>query len=301
MRDPSYRRGMIHSSIYLALAGAFFTALSLIYTSGLLKKHGELSPNVSVLFTYLVASVMLCVLVDITALMHALSQPDIMWYIIAASALLFLSRILYTYAYKHIDAGYVTLFSSFTPIYTVATAWWMLHTLPSADQLLGIFFITTSVLVIFWQPMRPGKPHYRAYVAAFLSTIPAAISIIFQKKALAVISPVHLTFASFVLITGFSLAYAIITSKKIPLGSLYKQGLAHHRLWLLIGILTASAHICFFYVVEQHHAAAAQAAQRSSILFQILLAYVLLNEKNNIIMKLAGGIIALASITLLLG
>lgn len=291
---------MWNFSIGLALAGALLTALSLVHTSSLLKKHAALPSSIAVLFTYAVASLVLCALVDFGALWDELTQPSVAINILIAATLLFISRLLYTHAYKHVDAGYVTLFSGITPILTILTAWLMLNELPTANQLLGIGFIVVSILVVFWRPIRLDGESRHAYLAAFLSTIPAAFSIIFQKKVLLEMSPLHLTFSSFVLIALFSLCYLWRTNAQ-QFKARLKLGATFGKDWIYIGILSAAAHVCFFYVVEGNHAAAAQAAQRSAMIFQVLLAYVLLKEKDHITPKLLASIIAIVSMVLLLG
>lgn len=290
---------LVNPSIWTALAGALLTALALIYTSGILKKNGSGFAGSMVFFTYVCAALLLLAIIDMEELRHKLAKDRILFNVTIASILLFISRILYTYAYKHIDAGYVTLFSGITPIYTIGIAWWMLHVIPTINQLLGVILITLSIGIIFWRPVKIDKRHRKAYVAAFLSTIPAAFSVIFQKKALTDISPIHLTFMSFVLIAILSFLYTRLVEKN-GLRSLQKEAIAYGKDYIAIGTLTALAHICFFYVMEQNYVVAAQAAQRSSIFFQVLLAYVLLKERSRMTTKLIGSIVGMLSVILLL-
>jgi drug/metabolite transporter (DMT)-like permease len=269
-----------------ALANAISTAIYIVYISRLMKVHKGLSSNLTLLGTHLAACIMLLPVFLGLQLMSALpTAPEAYLWLGINAVLLMVSRQLYVYAYAHTDVANITIFSPLTPLFAIATGHFMLGEILSGQQAAGVVLICISIYFMFLR-REPGVPllttmvsPFRSIVtsvpifAGFLSTIPTAIGVVYQKKALQFFDPASFTLLLFICITV--MAWGIEAFWKKTPGSL-KETKA--RWWVVSGVLVVICQVIFCYILNASSTPVALVVQRLSVVFQVILAYVWLKE-----------------------
>jgi len=223
--------------------------------------------------------------------------------LLLVALLLYVSRLLYFYAYAKIDVALVTVFSSLTPIYTVVAAYVLLGEAPSAMVLAGVMMISGSLYMLFLKPAT-GPLRFSSTLApfrlvgrsrptlyAFLSTVPPALASVLQKELLQSLSPTEFSFYLLLFIgimgmatNGFYLkTSAFITQlRHIPLHFI-----------LVSAAFLPLMHIVFSLALREQATSVSMVLQRFSIPLQMGFAYVFLHEKQEIGKRLtvAGGML----------
>jgi drug/metabolite transporter (DMT)-like permease len=152
----------------------------------------------------------------------------------------------------------------------------------SYQQITGIAIITGSIALYFAKgrllqsKLRISAPSL-AIICAFASTVPTAISTYFQKDAIALSTPLFISFFICAFSAAASFAYLLASGNKTFPALTVKSLLP----LVMIALLQAIAALSFSAYVAQGHPAIAQALQRLSSLLQILLAHLFLRQRFN--------------------
>ncbi|MFN9110440.1 MAG: EamA family transporter, partial [Bacteroidota bacterium] len=185
----------------------------------------------------------------------------------------------------------ITVFSALTPVYAIATGFFILGEVPQPMPLLGMVIICGSIYALFLkrdhsmslamnalQPFRniiASKPIF----CAFLSTIPTAFAAAFQKQLLGSMPPLMFTFWLLLIIGSLAMIACMVTTPK--------RDIIRQAKSLPIGFLIASVvllplmHWLFCLVIIEHQTALSLVLQRTSIVFQVILAYIFLKERTD--------------------
>lgn len=272
----------------VALVCALVTAVYLTYSSGLMKRLTHIPSAFILAASHFVAAVsFLPVLTTISKTeLHNIGYDA--WVGLAlVGSILATSRLLFYDAYARIDVVRVTIFSSLTPIYAILIASVFQSSYPSSAQLIGIVITCICLYVFFWDKgsnMHFFQPFSRILQntperLAFLSTIPSAAAVVFQKELLLYVDPVVFSFGILLCISLISSTWLIIRHGSAEI-LLWTKSMPFH-FWLLSAVTLPSMQWLFCLMVIDHHSAVALALQRSSMLFQIILAYIWLRERHD--------------------
>ena len=216
--------------------------------------------------------------------------------LIATVFLNLLAKLFLFRAYPLIDVALIAPFSGLSPVLAIFGAWLVLGELPEANGWLGIFLVSVSVYFLYTpvnfnlrQVFKPFSSIFqnRGAFLGFLSIIPPAFSIAFDKKAVLVSDPI--TF-SFFAVLGVGVGAAAI--------ELYESGeqkvkKAMHLLgpkMLPLGALHCVATFFFTFALQYDLAPHISALKRMAVLFQMVLAYWLLNQRSDMRKRIIGGI-----------
>lgn len=244
-----------------------------------------------------------------------LSDYTLLSHILGLSLCMLVARILYYYAFSKADVGEVSIFSSLTPTYTLIIAPFFGYTISGAETA-GVILISMAVYVFFLQPRRDArtKLHYLfspfmritsswPLFCTFLSTLPPAFAVIFQKEALQSGSPMLISF-SMCLIIGVAGFIIMLAWKKAAPHSLVATPNQRWNLWgalLVAGVLQAIMIVAISYLLLQTSPAPMQALIRFAIPLQIILAYIFLHEKKQIRHRLWSTLLAIIGGCLIVG
>jgi drug/metabolite transporter (DMT)-like permease len=278
----------------IALLSAFSAAGYFVYVSYVMKREPRLSSGLVLSVGHIVSSAALIPLYLYSRLdtLAFFEQQSILLPLFYAALLLVVSRQLYYYAYSRTDVANITVFSALTPVYALGAGYVILGEVPSMHALMGLLLICGSIYAMFLK-RNPDKPfiiniispftfitHSRPVAMAFLSTIPTAFAAVYQKKLLITLDPVTFSIALLSVIGLLSLGMEFL--RKTPAHVVRNIALLPWHFYFASAILLAATHVLFCIVMQHQQTAISLVLQRSAIVFQILLAYFLLKEKNNI-------------------
>lgn len=253
------------------------SAAYLVWSSAFLKKNPALGSSAFIAITHALSGLMLLPLLDLQPVLQA-NGADLWHNILMVGLLAWLSKLLYFYAYSKTTVANTTIFSALTPIYAALAASFMGAAL-AGHQMAGIIISCLAIAFFFYQKGRESSQwpqHFSLPVAcAFLSTIPTAFSIYFQKDA---ILQSNVYFVSFTICIFAAVASGLrhmIRPAPLALSR-------HHTLALLgIAFLQTLAIVAFSSFMTEGHPAVGQSLQRLSMLLQIVLAHYFLHERLN--------------------
>ena len=280
---------------FIALLSAFASAMYFVAISGIMKRSPEISSGLALAVGHLAAALLVFPLVYTSSVPWQLQLQllgENYFPLIVSGVLLVISRQLHYYAYARTDVANITIFSALTPVYALVTGFFMLGEVPTAFSLFGMSLICGSIYWLFlkrdnslttlqnlFQPILAiGKS--KPVLFAFLSTIPTALVATFQKQLLFVMTPVVFTFW-ILLITGlFALVFHILVTPQAQMAS--QMRLLPLKFIVISAIFLPLTHWLFCLVMQEHQTAISLVLQRTSIIFQILLAYGMLSERDQI-------------------
>ena len=231
-------------------------------------------------------------------------------YFLLAAGLLLLTKELYFYAYSKADMANVTVFSALTPLYTVLTGFILLHERPSLRVLGGMLIITLAIYSIFLPPHEQKTPWVAYFVqpfrrifsatpifCGFLSTLPIALAVVYQKMALQRMDIISFNLGMFFAVGGAALAIELIKSDRGSLRA--NMASVGTPLFWCSALLLAGMNISFAPILLSQQCAAALALQRCGILFQILFAYFFLHQRTELRKRLAAGLMIILGFVLI--
>lgn len=275
--------------VLLAVLSAFCMALHLVMMSREMRHNPACTPLVAMGCANITSGVLL--MIPLALQKNPQHYVQVEFYIFLAIAVLItmISKTLYLYAYKHVEVAFVTVFSALTPVVTIFSGWLFLHEMPSTTAIAGTLIICSAVYYLFLQ----HRPHEGGVLTrifwpfllvlrnppvlcAFLSVLPPALSVIFQKRSALLFDPLHYAFYATWLEGMLAFVIAAIKSGPQAVAAQLKQ-LSPVRTPLL-GITLCLAQVSSTAALTYGLAANVMALQRIGILFQITLAYFLLGQ-----------------------
>lgn len=214
---------------------------------------------------------------------------DFYWLVLFTVFLHFLAKFFHLKALSLVDVALVSPFSGLSPIYTVITGWLILNEFPNKIALLGIMIVVCSLIWLtlgaFVKDCQFALASKASLVKlgifyAFLSTIPPAFKVVYQKQAILISNPMYFSLLV-LLVTGFlTLMGYIIFSwhnfiRQIRCNALMLK-LAFISIFL--GINT----YLFSLALTLDIAANVSAMARTSIVFQVIFAYFFASQREDI-------------------
>jgi drug/metabolite transporter (DMT)-like permease len=209
------------------------------------------------------------------------------------------ARLFHFKALSLTDVSLVSPFAALTPVLTILTGWVILAERPNVVEIIGIMIILVSLLglteakQVFKARSESATPASRAAKLglwfAFLSTIPPAFKIAFQKKAILLSSP--LSYALIMLfLTGAGAL--LICAVRFSRGDLRTQFPPRRlRVLFLISGLLALNTLLFSTALTLGLAAGVSAMARISIVFQGILAFWIAGQKTDFRRRILWGVV----------
>ena len=282
------------------IIGAFLIAVYFVYVSGNLKSKSfaKNHSNLVIAVSYIIAS--LCLLpiwiigVKKGGIFLSLNMVFFI-YILITVCLMLLAKELQFYAFSKIDLARVSPFSALTPLVAIGSGWLVYRHLPNLSSTLGIVIICVSIYLLHCKKVRLislkelARPFYNIFsnryvFCAFLSALPPAVCIAFQKKSVAMAGVINF---SFFFTLGIGLA--ALSAEFI----MYKKSLVLKKLKsipiefaLISGLLLAFSQLALSLSTKYYLVPQVSALLRLSIVFQIILAFIFLKEKEDILKRI---------------
>lgn len=209
-------------------------------------------------------------------------------------------------AYGLVDVAMIAPFAGLSPILTILTSWLIIGETPTIGGGLGIFLIAFSIYFLYikdglkWAniaaPFRAIWSN-RGVRYGFLASIPPALSIVFDKKAVLASDPISFAmFALFFIGLGAWL-FDFWAQGRIN----FVRQFTGERLgrFFRISLLLFMSNISFTYMFLFANVPNVSALRRSVIVFEIILAYFLLKQKANIRKRIIAGLGVVAGCVLI--
>jgi drug/metabolite transporter (DMT)-like permease len=220
---------------------------------------------------------------------RTMASPYVLALILLTAVLHLAARLFHFKALSLADVSLVSPFAALTPVLTISTGWIVLAERPNIIELVGILIVVVSLLgltearQIFTARSDSAAPVSRATKLglwfAFLSTVPPAFKIAFQKKAILLSSP--LSFALIMLLLTGAGAL-LICAFRFPRRDFRAQFPPRRlRVLFLISGLLALNTLLFSTALTLGLAAGVSAMARISIVFQGILAYWIAGQKTD--------------------
>lgn len=216
-------------------------------------------------------------------------QSSTFWFMLSITAVLNVTfEILRYRAYQLTTVGLIAPFSAITPVLTIGTSWFILQELPSWQGTVGIFLIAISLYVLHvgdgWslkhllQPFRSVWEN-RGTRYAFLASLPPAVAIVYDKKAVALADPFTFSLFSVLAIGTSALCIEFLMRGRKHLRQQVQQvSIARFfRINIFYAIAVVAFNATFFFTIVPY----VSALRRVVIVFEVLLAYIFLKEKDN--------------------
>jgi drug/metabolite transporter (DMT)-like permease len=221
----------------------------------------------------------------------AMASSPVLILILLTAVLHFTARLFHFKALSLTDVSLVSPFAALTPVLTLFTAWIIIGERPSVLEFTGILIVVISLL-----GLTGATRVFRAYFSsrpeinkegsenlglwfALLSTLPPAVKIAVQKKAILLSSPFAYALIMLFLTGACALLICVTT---IPREGLLAQFPGHRlrSLFLISGLLALNTFL-FCKALTMGMAAGVSAMARISIVFQGVLAYWLAGQTSN--------------------
>ncbi len=229
----------------------------------------------------------------------AMTSASVLVLILLTAVLQLVARFFHFKALSLADVSLVSPFAALTPVLTLFTAWIILGEHPSPLEVAGILIVVVSLLGL------TGAKHvFRARLGtrsltqegsvrlgmwfALFSTIPPAVKIAVQKKAILLSSPFTFALIMLILTGGGAL---LICAFRYPRGDLRAQyPPARLRRLFLISALLALNTLLFCAALTLGMAAGVSAMARISIVFQGILAYWIVGQRTDFRRRILWGV-----------
>jgi len=279
------------------------TAIHFTWISYIMKRRNGLASMQVLAFSHLIAAAILLFWVKDPSII--LKQPAFGFSVFMLGCLMWLSRMLYYYAYSKVPVGDVSILSTFTPVFSLFFSINAGYAI-SLQAIIGIVLISGSIYSYFcYQQFSPSnrlrllQPIYHIIESkplryTLLSTIPPAWAVVFQKRAIELSDPYATSFWACLLIGVFTLCSLTLWKQPVRIAP------SHRRDLLIAGSFQAAMTVCISYFLQISQPSATQALLRLSVLLQIILAYLFLGERFKFRQHAISSLIALAGVYLIL-
>jgi len=288
--------------LFLIFSGSFAISLFFVMSAKVLREdteEAEVSPAFVLAGTHLVSAGIMGLFWAGLVYGGSCQLPNLVdfWAALFATVFLNLLAKLFLFrAYPLIDVAMIAPFSGLSPVLAIFGAWLVLGELPEANGWLGIFLVSVSVYFLYTpanfnlrQIFKPFSSIFqnRGALLGFLSIIPPAFSIAFDKMAVLVSDPV--TF-SFFAVLGVGVGAAGIELYETGEQKVKKAVTLLGPKMLPLGALHCVATFFFTFALQYDLAPHISALKRMAVIFQMLLAYWLLDQRSDMKKRVFGGI-----------
>lgn len=200
-------------------------------------------------------------------------------------------------AYTLAPLSLITPFAAVSPVLTILTSWLILKELPHPVALLGIMLIAVSIYLLHLKERFSLKAVFRPFQniwqnhgvrLAFLASLPPAISIVFDKKAVIASDPFSFAFlAVFFIGLGALLVELTVNGREKFIEQI------HNFPWqkiLLISFFAFLANVTLNTLFLFTVTANVSALRRVVIIFDVILAYFILRQREDIKKRLLASV-----------
>lgn len=204
-------------------------------------------------------------------------------------------------AYGLTHMGLIAPFGGVSPILTILTSWLIIREVPSLKGVIGIILVSLSIYFLYlkggWtlsQILKPFKSIWKNKGTryGFLASIPPALAIVFDKKAVMAADPITFSlFSAFAI--GFS-AWLIDCSfqgKNCFFNQINKRNIFRFlKIGIFYTIALLSFNATFLFAIVPY----VSALRRVAIVFEVILARLFLKERRYFTKRIiaAGGVVA---------
>jgi drug/metabolite transporter (DMT)-like permease len=230
---------------------------------------------------------------------RSMASPFVLALILLTAVLHLAARLFHFKALSLADVSLVSPFAALTPVLTILTGWFILSERPNTGELVGILIVVFSLLALTQakQILEAGKesatPSSRAKKLgmwfAFLSTIPPALKIAVQKKAILLSSPLSYALIMLFLTGAGALLICTVRFRADDLRAQFPP--RRLREIILISGLLALNTLLFCMALTLGLAAGVSAMARISIVFQGILAYWIAGQKTDFRRRILWGFV----------
>ena len=220
-----------------------------------------------------------------------MASASVLILILLTAVLHFTARLFHFKALSLTDVSLVSPFAALTPVLTLFTAWIIIGERPSALEFTGILIVVVSLL-----GLTGATQVIRAYISsrsgitgegsknlglwfAFLSTVPPAVKIAVQKKAILLSSPFAYALIMLFLTGACALLICVFRFRTVELRAQF-PGPRLRSLIFISGLLALNTFL-FCKALTLGMAAGVSAMARISIVFQGVLAYWLAGQTSD--------------------
>lgn len=293
--------------IFLVIGSSLASSLFFVLSARILRQTAdENPPNATgmVAVTHLSAALFLLPFLPAAGVgsmseIRMVASPFVLALILLTAVLHLAARLFHFKALSLIDVTLVSPFAALTPVLTILTGWLILTERPNFAELVGILIVVASLLgltqanKIFKVRLESATPASRAAKLglwfAFLSTVPPAFKIAFQKKAILLSNPLSYALLMLLLTGAGALMLCAVRFSRRDLRTQFTY--RRLRVLFLISGLLALNTLLFSAALTLGLAAGVSAMARISIVFQGILAYWIAGQKTDFRRRLAWGMV----------
>jgi len=230
---------------------------------------------------------------------QSMASPFVLALILLTAVLHLAARLFHFKALSLTDVSLVSPFAALTPVLTILTGWAILAERPNVVELVGILIVVFSLLglteakQIFKARSDSATPASRAKKLgmwfALLSTIPPALKIAVQKKAILLSSPLSYALIMLFLTGAGALLICIVRFRAGDLRAQFPSRRLR-TIFLISGLLALNT-LLFCMALTLGLAAGVSAMARISIVFQGILAYWIAGQKTDFRRRILWGVV----------
>jgi drug/metabolite transporter (DMT)-like permease len=294
--DASFNQ--LNFQLGIALLSALASACYFLCMSRAMKGLPGISSSFTLAYSHLLACPATFIAILFTDVSPFAIAPNQIQWLGVCAAFLVASRLLYFFAYARIEMGSVAVFSALTPIYAMVVSFYFLDETLTTTQVIGILIVCIS-LYLYFLPARAAESNAPRWLwpfknifsstpvlCAFLSTIPTAFASSIQRHLME--SQLNVLVFSFWLLATIGVTVLLLTTlmgkTKEPIFNQIFQ--FNWQFYVASIFLLPLMHSLFGWVILHQPTAVALVLQRSSIVFQIVLAFIFLNERRDLVKRL---------------
>lgn len=297
-------------AVVLTFIGAIFLALKITYNARDVRlgtsNSDLLSPNVALGGSFVAASLYVWVLLIILLGFGVVEFPhsSVFWVSLSITVLINIFVEVWRFrSYQNADLSLVAPFAGLAPMLTIITSWLILGELPTLLGAAGIGIIAFSLYLLYLKGPFTIKNFVTPFRTVwkntgtrfgFLSSIPPALSIVFDKKAVAAADPVSFSAVAFLAIGLSALALDFCQEKEKRFVS--QVTIKHVKGFFKVGFLHFFSIITFNSALLFDVVPHVSALRRISIVFEVIFAYLILDQKNDIKRRLMASLGVVAGI-----
>ncbi len=290
-------------SLIFILIGAIALGLFTTYIAGFVIKGKEQKYSSTFVFggSYIASSVYTGILWIIMWSLGYIHFPvsKVFWTSLAITVILNILFNLFRYrAYALVDVAQIAPFAGISPILTIATTWFILGEVPSTGGVFGIIVIAVSLYLLHLKGslkistiLSPFKSIWnnKGVRYGFISSLPPALSIVFDKKAVAASDPISFAFFAIFFVGLGALITDLIHKKSYKkfINQFSKNnivGLFKISFFLFIAVILFNAALLFDVVPH------VSAMRRIVIVFEVIMAYFILKQKTDLKRRLIASV-----------
>lgn len=277
--------------LVLTLISVFITAFANILLRVLMKNEKSNPFSYAVVFHFLVAIVSL-----VFALLHGFQFP--MWnqnliYFLLAAALWGSGTVFYFKASHLLEASEVIILSPFRAVVTIIASIIFLHESFTPQQIIGFILISAAILLV--TNLKHKIQFNNGIYYALAMTLFYGSAVIFDVLIIRIYDPI-----SYLAVSNFligSLLLLFYPKALLQLNTFLKPEFL--KKMLPLGVFSSIQAIAFYYALKIGQTSQIASVNQSQVIVTVILAVILLKERDNLLKKVIGSILVTIGVLLL--